>query len=115
MAKMAEGFFGSIRAINSAKLGPPRKDGYIQIDVLVDTNPFFPRGVVNIPSYDLQKLSDVLYGKDWETWEYINSAINKATRGDYNINKEDPGKISELISPAGILSYRLIINIIPRG
>jgi hypothetical protein len=109
---MPEGFFGSIRAINSAKLGPPRKGGYLQIDVLVDINPFFPRGVVNIPSYDLEQLNNVLNGNDWETWEYIQSAINKATNGEYMADKYNPGKSVELISPAGILSYRLIINII---
>lgn len=106
------GFYGSVRSINSAKMGPPRKDGSTLIDVLVDTNKDFTRCVVNIPSYNYEQLIDVITGRDWEAWSYIQTMIDKATNGKYYVDKMNPGEIKELISPAGLLSYRLVLNII---
>ena len=105
-------FIGTIRQINSAKLGPPIKEGYTQIDVIVDVNKDAPRAVVSIPLYSISQLQSVIDGFDPEISNYIAAGVFKASRGEYQLAKgEEPPKIAEILMPSGSVLFRIIYQI----
>ena len=105
-------YIGTIRQINSAKFGPPLKEGYTQIDVIVDVNKDYPRAIVSIPSYSVSQLQAVVDGLDGEVSTYISDGVIKASRGEYQLAKgEEPPKIAEILMPSGSVLFRIIYQI----